>query len=100
MKYSLEKGLDLKVSEKVKNIALIILSMPVILFILIAGICKAYDSIVLMNLENSLTNNIKAVESSKIACNSSYEALKAYKQERNLALVGNGNPCPLNSAQQ
>lgn len=65
----------------------------ILLPFIIVGICKAYDDAVLSSLENSLNANVAAVTNTKKACDASYTALKAYKQEAKIQLVGAGSPC-------
>ncbi len=81
---------------KYQNIGLLILSSPIILMLVIGGVCVAYDNIMLSSLENALNSNVQASQSVQKACTDSYNALVAYKQENKLEVSGNGNPCPLN----
>ena len=59
----------------------------------VVGVCKAYDDMVLKSLEQSLASNVVAITANKKACDASYEALKGYKTEAKIALLGTGNPC-------
>ncbi len=83
----------MKLTEKQKNIIVIIgLSIIITPFIFI-GITQAYDNWIIGQMENALLNNVKASHEVSIACESNYQALLQYKKDNKIALVGSGDPC-------
>ena len=82
------------------NKLFMVLFTPIILLLLIGGICNAYDAYLINSLEGSYSSNLKAIEAwqetgsnLKTACQKSYEALLAYKKENNIPIKGSGSSC-------
>ena len=86
----------MKLSNKQKNVICLIVASPVILILLVAGVCKAYDTWMLNHFEDSLRNDVADMHSSKARCDKDYEATLKYKTENKIALTGTGSPCFIN----
>lgn len=79
--------------DRSKNLICTLVAAPVILILLVAGVCKAYDIWMVSHLESSLTQSVTDLRSTKKRCDGDYEAVLKYKTENKLALTGTGNPC-------
>ena len=80
-------------TNKTKNLICLLVASPVVLIVLMGAAARAYDSIVLSQLEQSYAYNSQAVEASHKALCASYTALLNYKKENNIAVTGTESPC-------
>lgn len=93
---------EFQYSEATKKMVTKICFVVVGGFILIAGVCKAYE----VGMSTYIDQNLRmAVEASfshlktgdhiRRTCDSAYDVAVKWKEENHIALNGTGNPCPL-----
>lgn len=70
-------------------IGLVIIILP----FFAVGVVQAYDSWIRNQMENALSNNVKAAHETLAACESDYQALLQYKKDNGVALINSGDPC-------
>lgn len=90
-------------TNRQKNIICAVVSAPLVLLLMVAGVCKAYDMIMYSMMESSLTNAVHASEAVHRAvievdktCEAQYQLMVQFKNNNKIALSSSTSPCPLN----
>ena len=104
-KFTKKSKKEFQYSEATKKVVTKICFVVLGGFIVIAGVCKAYEvgmsTYIDQNLRNAVEasfSHLKTGEHIRITCDGAYDLAVKWKTENKIALTNSGNPCPLHQA--